>query len=98
MSDGFRFAGLEPHAALVDGTVVEPMRRAGAAGRPLDHLAYGLVGQGFAAAATVAVGMASQAVRDLTEAAAGFGDGLRRTDATYREIEAANAALLAGPP
>ncbi|MBC8091796.1 MAG: hypothetical protein H7Y15_07650 [Pseudonocardia sp.] len=98
MSDGFRFAGLAAHIAFVDGTVVEPMRRAGEAGRPLDHLAYGLVGQGFAAAATGAVSVASQAVGELAQAAAELGDRLRRTETVYQDVERVNSGLLAGSP
>ncbi len=97
MSDGFRFAGLEPHIAVVGSTVVEPVRRAGAAGRPLDHLAYGLVGQGFARTASVAVTLASQAVGELAESAAGFTDRLRRTEAIYLDTEKVNVDLWAGP-
>ncbi len=97
MSTGFRFEGLDGHLAFVDRTVVEPMRRAGEAGRPLDHLAYGVVGQVFAGPATLAVALASDAVGILTEVATGFGDRLRRTQEVYAATEHANADLLGGP-
>lgn len=94
MRPGFRFTGLDGHLAFVDRTVVEPMRRAGEGGRPLDHLAYGIVGQVFAAPAAHAVGLASDSVGILTEAAAGFGDRLRRTQEVYARTEQANTDLL----
>lgn len=98
MTAGIRFTGLDGHMAFVDRTVVEPMRRAGEAGRPLDHLAYGVVGQGFAASATLAVALASDAVGILGDAAAGFGDRLRATQQAYAAAERANTDLLGGPP
>jgi hypothetical protein len=72
------------------------MRRAGEAGRPLDHLAYGVVGQAFAVPAALSVALASEAVGILTEVAAGFGDRLRRTQEVYAATEHANTDLLGG--
>ncbi|WP_300010464.1 hypothetical protein [Pseudonocardia sp.] len=97
MTAGFRFTGLDGHLAFVDRAVVEPMRRAGEAGRPLDHLAYGVVGQAFAVPATLAVTLAADSVGVLTEAASGFGERLRRTREVYTATERANTDLLGGP-
>lgn len=97
VSEGFAFAGLDRHIAFVAGTVVEPLRRAAEAGRPLDHLAYGLVGQVFAVPATVAVALASQAVGELSQAATGFDDGLRATAEEYTATETINVSLLGAP-
>lgn len=96
--NGFRFRGLDPHIRDVDDHVIAPMRRAAAAGRPLDHLAYGLVGQAFAVTVTVAADGASRAVRGLCDEAVGVRAGLVAAQETYRRAERDNAALLAGAP
>jgi hypothetical protein len=91
---GFRFTGMDEHLDFVDRTVVEPMRRAGEAGRPLDHLAYGVVGQAFAVPATLAVTLASDAVGILTQVATGFADRLRLTRQIYTATEHATTDML----
>lgn len=92
----FRLGDIGPHIDRVDGSVVEPMRRAADAGRPLDHLAYGLIGQAFAVTVTAAVAIGTHAVRGLGDEAAGFGDRLRATRDAYEQTER-NTALLFGP-
>lgn len=97
-ADGFRFAGLDAHIGEVDRGVVEPMRRAGEAGRPLDHLAYGVVGQAFAVLVTGAAASASHSVRGLGEEAAGLRERLVETDRVYRRVEQRNCILLDALP
>jgi hypothetical protein len=92
----FRLGDLGPHIDRVDRSVVEPMRRAAEAGRPLDYLAYGLIGQGFAVAVTAAAAIGAHAVRGLGEEAAGFGERLRITRDAYAYAERANVELF-GP-
>jgi hypothetical protein len=92
----FRLGDLGPHIDRVDRSVVEPMRRAAEAGRPLDHLAYGVIGQGFAVTVTAAAAIGAHAVRGLGDEAAGFGERLRVTRDSYAQAERANAVLF-GP-
>ena len=94
--NGFRFGGLDGHIDEVDDSVVGPMRRVAQAGRPLDHFAYGLVGQAFAVTVTGATSLASRAVRGLGDEAADLRASLVVAQETYRRVERDNAALLAG--
>lgn len=93
---GFRLGDLGPHIDRVQRSVVEPMGRATDAGRPLDHLAYGLVGQAFAVTVTAAVAIGAHAVRGLGEEAAGFGRRLHATRDAYEQAERDNGTLF-GP-
>jgi hypothetical protein len=93
---GFRLGDLGPHIDRVDRAVVEPMGRATEAGRPLDHLAYGLVGQAFAVTVTAAAAIGAHAVRGLGGEAAGFAQRLRATRDAYEVAERDNGTLF-GP-
>lgn len=93
---GFRIGDLGPHIHSVERSVVEPMRRATEAGRPLDPLAYGLVGQGFAAAVAAVAYIGAHAVRGLADEAGGFAVGLRATRDAYEHAEQVNVTLF--PP
>ncbi|GAA2535198.1 type VII secretion target [Pseudonocardia hydrocarbonoxydans] len=90
----FRLGDIGPHIDLVDRSVAAPMRRAADAGQPLDHLAYGLVGQAFAVTVTAAAAIGAHAVRGLGDEAAGFGDRLRTTRDAYEETERRTALLF----
>lgn len=94
--NGFRFGGLDDHIDEVDDGVIGPMRRVAEAGRPLNHLAYGLVGQAFAVTVTGATSLASRAVRGLGDEAADLRASLVAAQETYRRVERDNATLLAG--
>jgi len=91
--DGFRVGDLDRHIRFVDTTVTTPMRRATEAGRPLDHLAYGLVGQAFAVTVTAAAAIGAHAVAGLADEADGFAAGLRATRDGYEQAERANTSL-----
>lgn len=93
-----RFAGLDAHIARVDDVVVAPMREAAGAGRPLDPLAYGVIGQVFAGTIAVAAAYAAQSVGRLAEEAIGFRERLVDTERAYRRTERANAGSFAGTP
>lgn len=94
--DFFRLGDIGPHIDRVDRSVIEPMRRVAEAGRPLDHLAYGLVGQAFAVTVTAAIAIGAHALRGLGDEAAGFGERLRATRDAYEQTER-DTAVLFGP-
>lgn len=94
---GFRLGDLGPHIGFVEGSVAEPMRLATGAGRPLDPLSYGVVGQAFALAVGVAAGIGAHAVRGLADESDGFVVGLRATRAAYEHAERVTAELFRPP-
>lgn len=94
---GFRLGDIGPHIGFVEGAVAEPMHRAGEAGRPLDPLSYGVVGQVFALAVGVAAAIGAHAVRGLAEESDGFVDGLRATRDAYESAERVTAELFRPP-
>jgi hypothetical protein len=92
----FRLGDISPHIDRIDRSVVEPMRGVADAGRPLDHLAYGLVGQSFAVTVTAAAAIGAYAVRGLGDEAAGFAERLRVTRDAYESAERETCAMF-GP-
>jgi S-adenosylhomocysteine hydrolase len=93
---GLDDAALGHHHDVLDG-LASRMRTVAAAGRPLDRLAYGLVGQGFAGAAGDAAAAASVVVADLARRAAAITDGVRATREAYGRVEDTNAGRFGGP-
>lgn len=85
---GFRVdeGELDAHARAVD-RVADQVRAAAAAGRPLDLVAYGVLGQVFARAAVEAAEAGSATLADLVRETAGRGDGVRACRDAYRQVE-----------
>jgi Protein of unknown function (DUF2580). len=98
VSDGFGVdhSALDEHARRID-VLADGMRLAADAGRPLDLLSYGLVGQVFAAVAVSAVNTGAAAVGDLSRRIAELGDGVRATRDEYLHAEQRNCASLRAP-
>lgn len=87
---------MDRHIARVDR--LRPVLRACAtAGSPLDHLAYGLVGQAFAVVVSGAAQTSSQAVAALADHLDGIADGLNASRAAYTEVEQANTHRFRSP-
>ncbi|MEJ3655957.1 type VII secretion target [Actinomycetes bacterium KLBMP 9759] len=84
MTGGFGVdpAALAAHAADID-VVARRVRRAAEAATPLDHWAYGLLGQVFAAAATTAVRAGSAAISGVATVAEDFGNAVRASNDAY---------------
>ncbi len=97
MSD-LQFDGLDAHIAQVEGVVVAPMREAAGAGRPIDPMAYGLIGRAFAVTIGFAAVYASQSVGRLGDEAADFRERLVGTQDTYRQMERDNVAMFPEMP
>lgn len=96
MSDGFQVGDLDAHIRFVDESVVAPMQLATDAGRPLDHGAYGIIGQAFAVVIRDAVAAGAASVRAHASTAGDFSAGLRATRDAYAATEDANSRLLGG--
>jgi len=98
VSDGFAVdaAALDAHAEELD-TLAGRMTVAAAAGRPLDLMAYGLLGQAFAMAAAGATTTGSAAVATLAARFVELGDGVRATREDYLRVEHHNATGFGGP-
>lgn len=98
MNDGFAVdaAALDAHAWELD-TLAGRMAAATAAGRPLDLMAYGLLGQVFAMAAARATTTGSVAVATLADRMVELGDGVRATRECYLRVEHHNVTGFGGP-
>lgn len=98
VSDGFRVddAALDAHARQVDDLAAQT-QRAAEAGRPLDLMAYGLVGQVFALAAAGATDTGSVAVGTLARRIVELGAGVRASRDDYLRVERQNATSFRAP-
>lgn len=92
---GWRFTSLTGHVAQVEALAAR-MRTASAAGTPLDHGAYGLVGQVFAAAAAGGARVASDAVAMLSAGLSSTAAELRATEEGYSGVERTNRSRIGG--
>jgi S-adenosylhomocysteine hydrolase len=97
VSDGFRVdvAALDGYGRKLD-ELAGRMQQAAAAGRPLDRLAYGLIGQGFAQLAVGVADSGSAVVRDLARQSVAIADGFRATRDAYLQAEERVVTVLGG--
>jgi len=87
---------LDAHAARVD-VVAGRARTAAAAGRAgPGPLAYGILGQVFAVAATVATRSGTATVERLADRTAALADAVRGARESYRQVERRAAAAFRG--
>lgn len=99
MSGGFRVRPVELEIrSIAVGTVAGQVAGTATAGRPLDLLAYGVVGQAFALTAVHATDAGVAAVRGLRHRLRDHSELLRATAADYRRAERSTAARLGDPP
>jgi hypothetical protein len=82
---------LRAHAQQVDA-LAERTRTAAEAGASLDRGAYGLLGQGVAAAVALASGLVVDTVAEQAVTLGGVGNGLRADAAGYADVERRHVA------